>query len=557
MPSIDINAFIGLDTRPGKLGANIPGFIIAENVSLVSGGAMQRRPVVRAKAVLHEESVGLYARGAYLRTIVPGGHSFQDDAPSGIIYDPIGYGIAAYPTGKLAALLCADTYGTTSTPTTSLSGTASAIATAAQTVFTTAIAWATGYTTDTVLVIVDDSTVPKDSVTVANVGGFLRLTIPAQSAGAVVKVYAFRVDSGTLTSGPNAVVLVRRSDNQQVELHYLKNPAALSSIPVATRVAMPFQPGAAFVKLDNKLWVPNQTAGAVGFSSSVNGPSDFTTVGDAGFLPTGNHVAGNQTMVGVSHHRGRLAVLFNDAIQLWRVGEDPNEHAIEQVFQGPGAMLAGASVNMKGDLVYLSRGGFRNLAQVALTGESDEREQMGNPIRSLTDALGTATPATALWSQRRNQYLCAIGTTVYAFTFLPGDKLEGWTTWELPIDVDHLVEKDGELYARAGDTLYEFLDGETTDEGGAAVAVEVESRPFLLNKGRNAELMWLLIRQRGEATWQMIVDGVRLLPRLYPSCPDAPIRIPLAGQCRQVAFRVTAETDWRLDGMSIEYERIY
>lgn len=555
-----IDQFLGIDTRPGKLGSNVRAFLIATNVDLVAGGAILMRPAMRFVGTLHAQSVGLYARGGYLRCVVPGGRGYQVLAPSDIIYDPIGSGGGAYVT---SITVTSGGTGYIAIPTVMLVGggphvvaTATATIAAGAVTAITIVVQGGGYTSAPAVVISGGGGTGATATAsiVLTMGEQERLAYPDDVLEALPAADTY---GASLATGPYGYVAIRRSDNGQVEFHWLKEPPPDADTPVATRVALPFQPTGSLVKLSNKVWTPDPANGSVRFSSSVNGPDDYTTVGDAGFLDTANHVSGNQAMVAVSHHRGRLAVLYRDAIQLWHVDEDPNLHAIEQVFNGPGVMLAGACCNVKGDLVYLSRGGWRNLAQVAVIGESDEEEGMGNAIRSLTDAIDGLTPAAVVWSQRRNQLLAAIGTTVYCWTFLPGEKIEGWTTWTVPTAIDYLVEKDGQLFARSGDDLYEFDEDLDTDYTGSQVVADLTSRAFLLNKGRNAELMYLVIRQSGAATWTMIVDGVALPARLYPSCPDAPLRIALAGQCRQVQFRISASEAWRLEGLRIEYEAIY
>lgn len=552
-----LDEFIGIDTRPGRLGTNVPAFLVARNVDLITGGAIRTRPAMRLKAPVHAESVGLYTRGGYLRAVVPGGHSFQDLAPTDIIYDPIGDVSGGVGTGNLdrvtSVAITNGGSGYATPPTLTFSGGGAAVQ-------ATATCTVSGGSIVTVAILTRGSgytSAPAIGITGGGgAGAILTASISAGAFAYPLGVLAKLVASDTYgvsgLFGPNGLVLVERSDTGQRELHWLTQPPESAAYPVATRVPLPFQAGSSMVKLANHEFIPDQALDGVRFNSAVNGPIDWETVGDAGFLPTANHVSGNNTMVAVSHHRGKLAVLYRDAIQLWHVAEDPNQHEIQQVLSGPGTILPGAIANVLGDLVYLSRGGFRNLQTVTITGESDENEQMGTPIRSLTDAIDGTVPAAALWSQSRSAFLCAIGTTVYVWTYLPVEKRRGWTTWELPTPVQFLVEQDGVLSARGGDTVYEFDDNATLDYNGQPIAAEVESRTFLLNKGRPAELAWLVIRQTQSAAWTMIIDGVARAAHTYPSCPDRPLRIPLSGQGRMVAFRITAAAGWRLDGLRID-----
>lgn len=471
MPELEINQILGIDTRPGHIGENIPALVVGENIDVVSGGAIKSRRAIRKVFALSAQSKGLYARGGVLHAVVPGGQSLQDTAPPNFLYDGIGNG-SAYPLSVIDLVVSADTYD-------------------------------------------------------------------------VDPIY-----------GPNGFLAIQLT-NGTIEYHWVKAPPASSATALSTQIAPGFTPGASLIKLKNKMVGIEPSQGNVPFSSSVNGPDDWTTAGDAGFLPVSSHVSGNRVTKGVSHHRSKLAVLFDDAIQLWDFDEDPNNHALAQVFNGPGAMLYGSVVNVLGDMIYLSRGGFRNLSTATVTGESNENEQLGTCIKTLTDLITDDERAVALWSQATSQYLCAIGTTVYALTYLVSENLMAWTTWELPVAVDYMVELDGVLYIRSDDDVYQFTDEFETDEGGVAITATVRTRNWSLGKGgRTNELMWLAYRQTGEASWKAIIDGVDMAARTYRSSPDTMRRVPIAGQGRQVAFEITATSAWRLDGFIVEYEKL-
>lgn len=554
---LNLDSFVGIDTRPGKMGENVPGFVVASNVDLITGGAVRRRPAMRFKANLHAESVGLYARGGFLRAVIPGGHSLQVGAPTGVVYDPIGVRSGGVGTGNLDRVtmvtITAPGTGYATVPTVTFTGgggvhQATAVAEIALggVVLIRLVTRGTGYTSAPTITITGGGGTGAAATASISAGAF------AYPLGKLERLIAADTYGASLPFGPNGLVLVRRSDNHQSELHWLRQPPEDPAFPVDTRISLPFQPGESMIKLDEKVWIPDPANGSVRFSSSVNGPVDFTTVGDAGFLPVANHVSGNRGIVAVSHHRNRLAVLFADAMQLWHVDVDPDLMNIQSVLNGPGAVQAGTVVNVLGDLVYRSRGGWRNLGVDNFTGDSSENDAMGTPIKTLSDLLDDETPASALWSQRRSQYLCVIGGTVYAWTYLLKEKRVGWTTWALPASIDHLVELDGELYGRGGDVLYHFDDTQDRDYNGILVRATVQSRTFLLNGGRNAELQWLFLRQSTAATWTMIVDGVARAPRRYRASPDRPLQIPLSGYGREIAFRVEADDAWRLDGLRIE-----
>lgn len=467
MRTFAINRHLGLDTRPGQYGEDRPTLVTASNCSVLTGGALRRRPAMVKDLDLHAESCGLYVRGGRLRSVVPGGRSIQDSQPANVVYDPIGEGVA-YPLGVLSRLVGADTFGT-----------------------------------DTIF-------------------------------------------------GPHGYVAVKRTSGL-IEHHWVKRPPAATATAVTTRISLPYAPGESLVKLEGRVWAPAPAEGTVRHCS-ILGPDNWTATGDAGFLPVLTHLSGAHEVLTLNHFRSRLAVFFRDAVQLWHVDEDVDSVFLEQVVNGPGALLAGAVANVQGDVVYLSRGGFRTLSTASVTGQADAGD-VGSSIKSLTDAIGTATPAVALWSESRQQFICCIGTTAYVWTYIPSEKLAAWTTWTLPVTIDYLVENDGVLSARSGTGLYHFVDGGATDPSSAAITATVETRPLALGApGRTKTLHYLVIRQTTAATWQVIVDGVALRARSLPACSPKSIRVPLAGEGRQVALKITATADWRLEGLAIEYE---
>lgn len=351
--------------------------------------------------------------------------------------------------------------------------------------------------------------------------------------------------------GPHGYVAVKRTDGL-TEHHWIKEPPASGATAVSTKVQLPFPPGESLLKLAGKMWAPSPVDGQIGFSASASGPDDWTTTGDAGFLPAQAHVSGARDLVALCHYRGRLAAFFPDAVQVWGVDADPELHALEQVLNGPGVIMPGAVANVLGDVIYLSRGGFRSLSTATVTGEASEND-VGSRIRTLTDAI-TGTRAVSLWSQARSQFLCAIGSTVYVCTIIPGEKLTEWTTWTLPVDVDYLTEEAGVLYVRSGDNLYRLDEDESADTAGAITAT-LETRPLTLKApGRMKTLHYLVVRQTAAASWQLIVDGVALPARTLPACSPKSLRVPLAGEGRQIAIRVTTTAGWRLEGLSLEYD---
>ena len=80
-----------------------------------------------------------------------------------------------------------------------LAGAQDITATAAQTAFVTTIAYVAAFNSSNVLVFVNNVKLATSAITVANFGGFLQVTVAAQSAGNIVTIAAFESGAGLLS----------------------------------------------------------------------------------------------------------------------------------------------------------------------------------------------------------------------------------------------------------------------------------------------------------------------------------------------------------------------
>jgi hypothetical protein len=278
----------------------------------------------------------------------------------------------------------------------------------------------------------------------------------------IAAVTAAETIGSSTTSGIKPYLVVRRSTGNY-EHHWIQAPPWPISTAVNTKVSLPFKPGSNLIKMASKLWAVDAFDNGVRYSSVVNGPTDWTFPNDAGELPVASQVSGDRIIYGLGQIEGKLAVFLADAVELWRVFADPtrSDFGLDRVMNGPGTQAPRSVVNVLGDLFYFSRGGFRSLKQNLLTGQFREGD-LGARIQPLTKDLDPLTSApVALWSQARQQYLCAFGGTVFALTYSNQEKalVSGWTTWTLPAAVESMVELDGEVYFRAGTTIYQAIRG--------------------------------------------------------------------------------------------------
>lgn len=338
------------------------------------------------------------------------------------------------------------------------------------------------------------ATVDSASVGLYSVGGRLRAALaaghskPAATQSSVPILYDFvgdgtvygltslsRVSSVSSWDADSAVglypaIIIQRTSGAY-ELHWIVDvpqpsvngappPAYIPSTdPVNTKVATPFTVGETLLKIQEKVCVVDNTNGAIRFSSTVNGITDFSTPGDAGYLPVIRHATGDRTIKGLSFYDDLMAVMFDDSMQLWSMHPDPAQMSLRRVLAGPGAQFPGSIVNVRGDLVYFSRGAFSSLRRVLENGQLTDGD-IGAPIAPDTMAYANTRP-TALWSQARSAYYCFFGNVGWRYMVSPSSDKRGWTKYVLPqgMTADYVVEHQGEIYLRSGANVYRMEEG--------------------------------------------------------------------------------------------------
>lgn len=329
------------------------------------------------------------------------------------------------------------------------------------------------------------------SVGLYSINGYLRSVIPAGHSMGLstlgpVPIYYDSVGDGTIYAqgaiskliavtswgvdaaiGAYPYILLQRTTGRY-EHHWITDtpipdangtppPAYIpSNDPVSTKVTtlqLGFEPGGAIAKTAEKIWAIDNVNGTVHFSSTTEGPRNWTKVADAGFLLTLRNAVSDRLIRGLGLYDRYLAVIFSDSVQFWLVDPDPALHRLDRVMNGPGTEFPGSIVNVRGDLFYFSSGVFSSIKQSSYTGQLREGD-IGAPIEPATKLLTTAP--VAIWSQARSQYICAFGTEVWVYTLSETSKVMGWRKWELSVPVEYLVEHNKQLYVRSGDTLYQF-----------------------------------------------------------------------------------------------------
>ena len=324
--------------------------------------------------------------------------------------------------------------------------------------------------------------VNENTVGLYSFGGFLRAAAPAgQSAVITDKPLNFRYDlvgDGSIYAADalqglegvefydNYPILTIRRNNQ-LELHAIDVEPPDLTTAVSTRIRLPFVLTGAPAKLSRKLWAPANINGAVYYSSTQFGPRDWAQTEDAGFLPVAQHISGNREITAVGYFRNSLAVAFVDGLQVWATDPDPENIYLTENFNGPGAAGPRCLENVLGDLWYVNGGGIRTLQSTLAEGGRDlDVGARVNPLLAGEDL----SSGVALWSQSRNQYLFAIGGTVYVASLYPQAKILAWSRWTFPFAITDITEHQGFVYVRSSAHKVYRLDDSADDDDGTPIA---------------------------------------------------------------------------------------
>lgn len=372
------------------------------------------------------------------------------------------------------------------------------------------------------------------------------------------------------THGAQPYLVLETSAGQYLHHWINKRPTSFST-PIFTGIQLGFDSGPDVEKLQGKLWSIDKFGGTVHFSSTLLGPGVWREVdapGDAGFISPLEHADSDPLIKGIKRHQGKLMVVYDNAIQIWKVDPDPALHGFLTSLRGPGTKVFESFQPVIGDVFYFSDGGFRSLVTQTVTGELRQGD-LGSPIEPITRGFRT-TPngrVRALWSQARSQYICMFTDTVtskstaFVYTHVPSFGIGGWTQWDLPLAADYLVEHEEELFIRQGDRVYKFDPTHCWDDIND-VRLDVESdviTQFLTAGKPRQSKQWTTmdVTQTGKCDISLLPDQrdrkieLEVAFDLDGSTHDIG-QIPVNSFGHSIALRFKAKLLWELDGFALD-----
>lgn len=210
---------------------------------------------------------------------------------------------------------------------------------------------------------------------------------------------------------------------------------------------------------------------------------DWTSSGDAGFLPAGLQQDTKSEVKGCGTFQDSLVVFFEDSAQIWAVAVDPSANALSKRIFGVGTKSPNSLASFFSDLAFLSPFGFRSMTVQAQTDRIDDND-VGVPIdplvkQDIATVEATVDPEEVLgvWIAEFGQYwaLMDLGsnTKAWQYTFSRSSKIACWSEYTFPIQIKAVTTLAGKVYMRDADNLYEVTADQYTDNG-TLVDVEIQ-----------------------------------------------------------------------------------
>ena len=242
--------------------------------------------------------------------------------------------------------------------------------------------------------------------------------------------------------------------------------------------------------------------------SSVNDPTDWNTGSTgAGFINLQNHARGSEDLKAIANYFANVAVLAEQAIQIWFVDADETRNQQIQVLNNTGTIAPDSVIEFgDNDVFYLSKSGIRSLrardsSNAAFVGD------IGNPIDDLVVAditanLLSARQSTAIHEPKDGRYLLAIGSKVYVFSYFPSSKVSAWSIYEPGFDIDRWAYDGTQILCRSGNKLFSLGGTNGTTYDNSTVTVQM---PFL-DAGRPATFKdFTSLDMTCENTWNISI----------------------------------------------------
>lgn len=204
--------------------------------------------------------------------------------------------------------------------------------------------------------------------------------------------------------------------------------------------------------------------------SDIADPSswDSTAVPNlgAGFIDVSQVDAFGTKIYGLERYYQQLAIFGLSTIQIWSVDADPKLNSIVQTIGNTGLYSRrGHTPFINGDIIYLSQTGIRSL-RARDASNFAETNDIGSPIDTYVRKIMRSMALDEI-----DRYVCmavepkngalyvAFKNRILVLSFFPTAKVNAWSEFTVPFDIDYMCANDRGLALRSGDDVYLYGGG--------------------------------------------------------------------------------------------------
>lgn len=211
------------------------------------------------------------------------------------------------------------------------------------------------------------------------------------------------------------------------------------------------------------------TASANLYFSALNGPTQWISGVDYGFINMASQTAGQETLTVAEEYQGLMAIFSENNIRIWSISEDASANVFIQTLQNTGT-IAPRSVTPYGsnDVFYLAASGIRSI-KARDSSNAAYVSDVGTPIDThIREYLATlteeeASDAIGIVEPIDGRFWIGIKNRIYVLSYFPSAKISAWSYYEVDFDIKNIAKVGDRIYVRGTDLVdgidYLYLHG--------------------------------------------------------------------------------------------------
>jgi hypothetical protein len=199
------------------------------------------------------------------------------------------------------------------------------------------------------------------------------------------------------------------------------------------------------------------------YFSALNGPTQWISGLDYGFINMASQTAGQETLTVAVEYQGLMAIFSENNIRIWSISEDSATNVFLQTLQNTGT-VAPASVVPYGnnDVFYLDTPGIRSMKARDSSNAayvSDVGTDIDTHVREYLDTLTEAeiALATGIVEPIDGRFWMGIKNRIYVLSYFPSAKISAWSYYEVDFDIKNIVRAGDRVYVRGTENGTDFL----------------------------------------------------------------------------------------------------